>query len=194
MGQAAVFLDRDGTINAEKGYVHKIGDWEWLPGAVDAIRHLNKLGLPVIVITNQAGVARGYYDEAAIDRLHAWVSGTLAQQGARIDAYYYCPHHPDFGADRNCGCRKPKPGLLLRARDQLGLDLERSYMVGDKISDVQAAQAANVRPLMVKTGYGGQEAGSGALSCANFDDLLTAAEFIAYDVALHSPKTFLAHK
>lgn len=186
MGQAAVFLDRDGTINVDKEYVHKIEDWEWLPGAVDAIHHLNKLGLPVIVITNQAGVARGYYDEAAINALHTHVDAALAGQGARIDAYYYCPHHPEYGSNRDCQCRKPRPGMLFRARDQLGLDLERSYMVGDKMSDVLAAKAAGVRPLMVMTGYGRQEFGPAAPATPIFNDLFAATDFIASDISTRS--------
>jgi D-glycero-D-manno-heptose 1,7-bisphosphate phosphatase len=186
-GQAAVFLDRDGTINVDTGYVHRIEDWEWLPGAVNAIRHLNKLGLPVIVITNQAGVARGHYDEAAISALHTHVDAALARRGARIDAYYYCPHHPEFGPERNCQCRKPRPGMLFRARDQHHLVLERSYMVGDKMSDVLAARAAGVHPLMVMTGYGRQELGPAAPATPIFNNLLAAADFIASDVSTRSP-------
>jgi D-glycero-D-manno-heptose 1,7-bisphosphate phosphatase len=183
MGRPAIFLDRDGTINVEKGYVHKFEDWEWLPGAVEAIRNFNRLKLPVIVVTNQAGVARGYYDASAIDALHARVDAALAREGARIDAYYYCPHHPEFGTDRHCRCRKPAPGMLLRASDQLDLDLERSYLVGDKMSDVLAARAAGATPLMVGTGYGRQESVDAAPACLFFNDLPAAAEFIRSDAA-----------
>lgn len=176
-GQAAVFLDRDGTINVDKGYVHRIEDWEWLPGAVEGIRNLNSVGLPVIVISNQAGVARGYYDEAAINALHAHVDAELARQGARIDAYYYCPHHPEYGPA--CQCRKPQPGMLLRARDEHSLDLGRSFMIGDKLSDAAAASAAGVQPLMVETGYGAREAVAAEQRPRVFKDILDAVRFIA---------------
>lgn len=178
MGRPAVFLDRDGTLNVEKNYVHRVEDWEWLPGAVDAIRVFNRAGLPVIVITNQAGVARGYYDEAAVERLHRWVDTRLAEHAARIDAYYYCPHHPEFGAIRDCDCRKPLPGMLLRAGRDMDLDLGTCYMVGDKMSDIQAAQAAHVKPVFVKTGYGAQESASRPADCPVFDNLLEAAHHI----------------
>lgn len=183
MQQIAVSLDRDGTINNEKGYVHKIEDWEWLPGAVEAIRNLNEARLRVIVITNQAGVARGYYDEAAINSLYAHVDAALARQGARIDAYYYCPHHSEFGSNRDCQCRKPRPGMPFQARDQFGLDLEHSYMAGDKMGDVLAAKAAGVCPIAVKTGYGRTEFISSPLACPIFDNLLAATEFIIKDVS-----------
>jgi D-glycero-D-manno-heptose 1,7-bisphosphate phosphatase len=186
MGQAAVFLDRDGTINVDKGYVHKIEDWEWLPGAAEAIRSINRLALPVIVVTNQAGIARGYYDEAAVHALHARVDSDLAKQGARIDAYYYCPHHPEYGSSRDCQCRKPRPGMLLQARDQLGLDLERSFMVGDKMSDMQAARAAGTYPIMVRTGYGLRESAAGTPGCPVFDALPAAVEFISANLQARS--------
>lgn len=176
-GQAAVFLDRDGTINVDKGHVHRIEDWEWLPGAVDGIRSLNELRLPVIVITNQAGVARGYYDEAAINALHAHVDAELARQGARIDAYYYCPHHPEYGPA--CECRKPQPGMLLRACNEHGLDLGRSFMIGDKLSDAAAASAVGVQPLMVETGYGSCEAAAAEPRLKTFKGILDAVRFIA---------------
>lgn len=186
-GQAAVFLDRDGTINVDKGYVHRIEDWEWLPGAVEGIRNLNRAGLPVIVLSNQAGVARGYYDVAAINILHARVDAALKNQGSKIDAYYYCPHHPEFGSNRNCQCRKPRSGMFFLARDQFNLDLERSYMVGDKMTDVLAAKAAGACPLAVRTGYGQQEFASVALAFPIFDNLLAASEFIATDMSARSP-------
>lgn len=153
---------------------------------MDAIRNLNELELPVIVITNQAGVARGYYDETVINTLHARVDAALVKQGGRIDAYYYCPHHPEFGPDRNCQCRKPKPGMFFRARDQLNLNLERSYMVGDKMSDMLAAKAAGVRPLAVRTGHGQTEFVSAAPAYPIFDNLLAATEFIAREVSTSS--------
>lgn len=154
----AVFLDRDGTINVEKNYLFRKEDWEWIPGSKEAIRSFNKAGYLVVVISNQAGVARGEYTEKDIHRLHAFVDQALARIGAWIDAYYYCPHHPEYGDNRNCRCRKPQPGMLFRARDELGIDLPASYFVGDKLIDVETALAAGVTPIMVRTGYGVWEA------------------------------------
>ncbi|MGZ3821667.1 MAG: D-glycero-beta-D-manno-heptose 1,7-bisphosphate 7-phosphatase [Mucilaginibacter sp.] len=154
----AVFLDRDGTINVEKNYLFRKEDWEWIPGSMEAICNFNKAGYLVIVISNQGGVARGKYSEEDIHHLHAYVDQELARIGAWIDAYYYCPHHPEYGDNRNCICRKPHPGMILRASDELGIDLSASYFVGDKIIDMEAALAAGLKPIMVKTGYGKYEA------------------------------------
>lgn len=151
----AVFLDRDGTLNVEKNYLHRIEDWEWIPGAVEAIRRLNAAGYTVVVVTNQAGIARGLYGEAEVAALHDFVYRDLARRGARVDAFYHCPHHPDHGSA--CDCRKPAPGMILQAAAELGLDLGRSWLVGDKVSDVEAARAAGVRPILVRTGYGASE-------------------------------------
>jgi D-glycero-D-manno-heptose 1,7-bisphosphate phosphatase len=150
----AIFIDRDGTLNVEKEYLYRYGDWEWIPGAVEAIKVFNEAGFLVIVISNQAGVARGRYSEADINRLHARVDGELSRLGARIDAYYYCPHHPDFGEKRNCTCRKPAPGLLLQAQQDLNIDLSRSWMIGDKMSDIVAGESAGVKSILVASGYG----------------------------------------
>ncbi len=157
MTRAAIFIDRDGTINVEKNYLHRVEDWEWIPGSVDAIRAFNNAGFLVIVISNQAGVARGLYSETDIHRLHAHVSSELVRRGARIDAYYYCPHHPGFGKDRDCTCRKPLPGLILKAQKDFDIDLSNSWMVGDTANDVKAGSAAGVRCILVATGYGSEE-------------------------------------
>lgn len=157
--QKAVFLDKDGTINVEKNYLFKPEDWEWIPGSVEAIKGFNRLGYLVIVITNQSGVARGLYTCADVEHLHVYVSSLLTEAGARIDGYYYCPHHPDFGENRECSCRKPKPGLLLQAQAERDIDLPNSYMIGDKESDVLAGANVGVTPILVKTGYGLEDAG-----------------------------------
>jgi D-glycero-D-manno-heptose 1,7-bisphosphate phosphatase len=148
----AVFLDRDGTVNVEKNYLVRPEDWEFVPGAIDAIKRINDLGFLAIVVTNQAGVARGFYTEADVARLHRHVDAMLAEAGARIDGYYMCPHHPDFGGE--CDCRKPNPGMLLQAAADFDIALENSYLIGDKAVDVQAALNANVTPILVRTGYG----------------------------------------
>ncbi len=152
LDRRAVFFDRDGTLNVEKNYLYLREDWEWLPGAIEAIRSANELGFEVVVVTNQAGIARGLYSENDLARLHSWVSADLAKFGARVDAYYYCPHHPDFTGP--CECRKPQPGLLRQAAKERGIDLSNSYLVGDKFSDVQAALAAGCLPILVASGYG----------------------------------------
>lgn len=176
-GRPAVFLDRDGTINVEKSYLYRAEEFEFIPGAPEAIRLLKEAGFLVVVVTNQSGIARGYYDEAAVHRLHRFVDGELARVGAAIDAYYLCPHHPQHGSGE-CACRKPLPGMLLAAAGDLGIDLTRSFIVGDKLADVEAGLRAGCRPLLVKTGYGAVEAAQlppGVPACA---DILAAARLI----------------
>lgn len=157
----AVFLDRDGTINEEREYLHRVEDFAFIPGAPEAIRALRRAGFLVIVVTNQSGIGRGYYDEAALARLHAHMDAELALVGAAVDAYYFCPHHPRHGIGdyrRECDCRKPLPGMLLVAAREWHVDLDASYLVGDKLVDVEAALAAGCRPILVKTGYGADHA------------------------------------
>jgi len=156
----AVFLDRDGTINEEVGYLDRIEKLRLIPGAAEAIRLLNKSGMKAIVITNQSGVARGFYDEAFVEKTHAHLREVLRAEGAFLDGLYFCPHHPTEGRGeylRVCGCRKPAPGLLLRAAKELRLDLARSYMVGDTLKDVETGARAGVRGILVRTGYGEEE-------------------------------------
>jgi D-glycero-D-manno-heptose 1,7-bisphosphate phosphatase len=153
----AVFLDRDGTLNVEKNYLYKVADWEWEVGALEAVRQINDRGWLTIIVTNQPGIARGLYREEDVRTLHRYVDGLLIAAGAKIDAYYICPHHPDFGADCQCHCRKPAPGMLLRAAKDFSINLQQSFMVGDKASDVEAARGAGVTPILVATGYGATE-------------------------------------
>jgi D-glycero-D-manno-heptose 1,7-bisphosphate phosphatase len=171
-------LDRDGTINVERGYVHRYGDWEWTPRAVDAIKKLNDRGLLVIVVSNQAGIARGLYSDAEVRLLHDRVDEELRNSGARIDAYYYCRHHPEHGEKVVCDCRKPAPGLLLKAQRDWDIDMHGSFMIGDKAQDVEAAVAANVRPILVRTGYGEQSRHAVGAATPVLDDLWAAAVFI----------------
>ncbi len=174
----AVFLDRDGTINVEKNYLHRISEWEWIPGAIEAIRRLNDAGYLVIVVTNQAGIARGMYKEEDVHRLHNQLDVMLAPLRAHIDAYYYCPHHPDFGEKISCDCRKPAPGMILQAQKDWNIDLPHSYMVGDKIADIDAARAAGVRPILVATGYGAESRRKLASDALCVSDLGAAADLI----------------
>jgi D-glycero-D-manno-heptose 1,7-bisphosphate phosphatase len=151
----AVFLDRDGTLNHDAGYVHRIADFRWLPGAVNAVRALNGRGYYVFVVTNQSGVARGLYDEAAICDLHEWMTGELRFAGARIDDFRYCPHHPEgsIAAYRTaCACRKPAPGMLLDLMKTWPVLRDGSIMVGDRDSDAAAGKAAGIASAIVPPG------------------------------------------
>ena len=143
----AAFLDRDGVLNRDTGYVHSPSQLEWMPGADEAVRHLNEAGYHIFVVTNQAGVAHGLYEEDDIHRLHAWMNEELGRKGARVDAFYHCPYHPEgkVAAYRRVSPdRKPAPGMLLRAREQWPIDWSRSFLIGDRESDMGAAAAAGV--------------------------------------------------
>ncbi len=145
-----MFLDRDGTINEEMGYINHVSRLRLLPEAGLAIRRLNEAGFPVVVITNQSGAARGYFPASLVREVHNHLQNLLAAQGARVDAIYTCMHAPDAG----CSCRKPQPGLLFQAAEELGLDLSRSYLVGDRYKDIETAAQAGVQGILVLTGYG----------------------------------------
>lgn len=172
----AVFLDRDGTINLEKGYLFRTADFEFVPGAAEAIRLLNGAGFLVVVVTNQSGVARGYYSEEDVAVLHRHIEEQLSRCGARVDAWLYCPHHPDGkGAyAQTCACRKPRPGMLFEAARQYGIDLKNSVMIGDKLADVEAAIAAGCSPILVRSGYGAEEEQRLPAGTRVYDDLLSA--------------------
>jgi D,D-heptose 1,7-bisphosphate phosphatase len=151
----AAFLDRDGVLNRDNGYVHHLDQFEWLSDAKAAIKMLNDRGFFVFVVTNQAGVARGYYTDADVLNLHAWMAAELASIGAHVEGFYYCPHHPD-GTDpvfgRACGCRKPAPGLILRALAEWPVCKNRSFLIGDKLSDIDAAKAAGIQGYLLGDG------------------------------------------
>jgi len=143
----AAFLDRDGVLNHDRGYVWNSKSFEWIDGAVETVRLLNERGFLVLVVTNQAGVARGLYTERDVERLHRWMDRELGRWRARVDAYYFCPHHPTAGGGpytRPCDCRKPAPGLLLRAMSEWPVDAALSFLVGDHERDLAAAAAAGV--------------------------------------------------
>lgn len=146
----AVFLDRDGTINEEMGYINHLSRFQLLPASIPAIARLNQAGLLVVVATNQSGVARGYFPASLIDQVHDLMGRLLAAQGAFVDAIYVCQHGPEAG----CACRKPKPGLLYQAAQDLDIDLTRSYVVGDRFNDVQLAANVGAQGILVLTGYG----------------------------------------
>lgn len=178
----AVFLDRDGTINVEKNYLHKIADFEFIPGAQKAIKKLKDAGFLVVVVSNQAGIARGYFDEQAVEKLHQHIQVELAVYGTSIDAFYFCPHHPDEGLGVYklvCDCRKGNPGMLLQAAQAYDIDLNSSYMVGDKLADIEAGERAGCQSILVLTGYG--EKTASRAEAANVDkcsSLSDAAQLI----------------
>lgn len=150
MSSAAVFLDRDGTINEEMGYINHVSRFTLLPQAIPAIRRLNEAGVKVVVITNQSGAARGYFPPSLVAEVHGHLKRLLAEAGAHLDGIYTCLHHPE----EDCACRKPKPGLIQQAARDLDLDLGCSYLVGDRYKDVETAANAGVQGILVLTGYG----------------------------------------
>ncbi len=157
----AVFLDRDGTINEQMGYINHISRFHLLPGVAEAIRRLNEARIPVIVVTNQSGLARGYFPAELLTAVHEKMVTLLAEHGAHVDGIYICPHHPEAKREEyrvNCDCRKPKTGLLVQAAKDLGLDLVRSFVVGDRWSDLKTAANCGATPVLVLTGYGSGDA------------------------------------
>ena len=182
----AVFLDRDGTINRDTGYLHRIEDLEIFPWASEAIHRLNQAGYLVVVVTNQSGVARGMYDLTDVHKLHEEIDRRLAENDARIDRYYICPHHPDADHENygmTCDCRKGQPGMLLQAAMELGIDLKSSFMIGDKQSDVEAGLSAGCTSIQLA-----ERSTHGKLT---FPDLLNACNYIIeISTADNSHKTF----
>ncbi len=154
---SAVFLDRDGTINEEVGYLSRLDELKLIAGTPEAIRLINEAGMKVVVITNQSGVARGYFSEDFVETVHRRINEILREQGARIDRFYFCPHHPVYGNGPYkiaCSCRKPESGLFLRASEELDINLSRSYVVGDMLKDIDAGKRVGARGVLVRTGYG----------------------------------------
>jgi len=154
---SAVFLDRDGVIIEEVGHLDRLDRLMIFPNTFEAVRLINLSGFKAVVVTNQAGVAKGLFTEAFVRQAHQYLQAALQQQNAVIDAFYYCPHHPTEGSPpyrQICDCRKPAPGLFLRAAQDMDIDLSASYMIGDRYRDIEAAHNAGVKGVLVKTGYG----------------------------------------
>jgi len=159
----AVFLDRDGTVNEEVGYLRDLKQLELIPGAGAAIKRLNDAGLRVVLVTNQSGIARGYFSEAFVLETHEVLKRLLGEEGARIDGIYYCPHHPTAGNahyTKACDCRKPDTGMIDQAARDLDIDVKASFVVGDKWSDVELGQRAGARSILVRTGFAHDDPGN----------------------------------
>lgn len=151
----AIFLDRDGVINKEVNYLSDPDDFILIEGTLDALKLLKQNRFLLIVITNQAGIARGFFDEEILARVHKKMNNILNQEGIVLDEIYYCPHHPDFTGE--CDCRKPKPGMILSAIDKFNIDLGESYLVGDTLNDIETGYNVNCKTVLVLTGYGREE-------------------------------------
>ena len=154
-GKKLCLLDRDGVLNVDKGYLHKAEDVEWIPGSLEAITWLKQQGIQVIVVTNQSGVARGYFTEDTVKKLHAWMETEVKRSGGEIAAFYYCPHLP--GADVKqydvaCECRKPKPGMILQALKDFNVLPGNAFLIGDSPRDIKAAEAAGVKGYLYTGG------------------------------------------
>ncbi len=184
MSRPAVFLDRDGTLIEERGYLDRLDLLHVFPWTPDAIRLLNRAGFATVVVTNQSAIGRGIIDEPFLREVHDEFDGRLARGRARIDAYYFCPHHPDAAVDmyrQVCRCRKPGPGLIEQASRELDLDPQRSVMVGDRWLDIACGQAAGTRTVLVRTGHGGYEEAhppEGARADAILNNLMEAVGWI----------------
>jgi len=176
----AIFLDRDGVVIEDSHYLGNSARVRLVPGAAETIAELNRAGWAVVIVTNQSGVARGLFPLEAVGAVHDHLAGLLRGHGARIDAFHFCPHHPeaDVPAFRlDCECRKPKPGMLCRAAAELGLDLAESWMIGDRESDLEAGAAAGCRTVLVRTGYGS------SVNPAGLDRDALRLELVAADLA-----------
>lgn len=157
MKRPAIFIDRDGTINEQMGYVNHLSRFHILPGVPEAIRLLNENDYLVIVVTNQSGIARGYFPLTLLEEIHASMQETLKKDGAVIDAIFFCPHYPRSKLKEyaiECDCRKPKTGMIKQAMKRFDIDLENSYMIGDHFTDLEFASNSGLKSIMVKTGYG----------------------------------------
>jgi len=180
----AVFLDRDGTLIEEVGYLDRLERLQLFPWSIDAVRLLNRAGFTVVVVSNQAGVARGFFAEPFVLEVQGEIDARVQAAGGRIDGWYYCPHHPDAPVARyrrQCECRKPRPGMIRQAEADLGIDPSRSYVIGDRWLDVQLARNVGARGILVRTGYGATEERQppdGVAAEAIADNLIAAATWI----------------
>ncbi len=175
--QVGLFFDRDGTLNTELDFLSRPEELQLIPNAARALREANEFGVKVFIFTNQSGIARGLFTETDLAAIHKRLLAMFAHEGARVDAIYFCPHHPDYGKTpykKSCSCRKPKPGMLKKASKEHGIKLSKSFVIGDRCIDMQAGKAAGCQTALVLTGYGSVEREE-CLSAGN-------ADFIARDV------------
>ena len=184
MSRAAVFLDRDGTMIEDVGYLNRVEDLRLFPWTAEAIRSLNRAGFLIVVVTNQSAIARGVLTEKGLAEIHAHLDEIISAGGGKVAAYYYCPHHPEGSVAAfagPCDCRKPAAGMIERAAADLDIDATRSFVVGDKWVDIGLARAVGARAVLVRTGYGADEArraAPGLRADAILDDLGLAANWI----------------
>lgn len=178
MAKPAVFLDRDGVINVDHGYVHDEHDFEFIDGVFEATKQLKQMGYLLVLVTNQSGIARGKFSEDRFLSLTQWMDWNFVDHGVEFDGFYYCPHHPDYGDDRDCECRKPKPGMFQSAQRFLDIDMAKSVMVGDKAQDLMAAEAAGVgQKILVRSGKPVTEQGE-ALASVVLDSLADVPHYL----------------
>ena len=150
MDKKAIFLDRDGVINKEVGYLHKIEDFEFINGVFESCRYFQSIGYEIIIITNQSGISRGFYTRRDFEKVNKWMLGQFSHEGVNILDVYFCPHGPED----KCNCRKPKPGMFLDAKEEHHIDMKKSWMIGDKEADIQAAHRAGItNTILVKSGH-----------------------------------------
>ncbi len=186
MKRPAVFVDRDGTINEQMGYINHVSRFTFLPGTAEAIKLLNIHRFLVIVISNQSGVARGYFPIELVNEVHSRMKTMLEKEGAWVDAVYFCPHHPSGNVAeyrKACDCRKPATGMVRKAIDRFDIDLKSSYVIGDRLSDIEMAERLDLKGILVRTGYGRGEIeyllpGSTLRPVYIADDLLEAVKWI----------------
>ncbi len=182
MSKPAVFIDRDGVINVDRGYVHKRDDFEYIDGVFEATKKLKEMGYLLVLVTNQSGIARGMFTEDQFEILTEWMDWNFADNDVDFDGIYYCPHHPEATVEKYkeaCDCRKPNPGMLVSAQRFLDIDMENSIMIGDKKEDMMAAQAAGVGTrILVRTGKPVTEEGE-ALATAVLDSVADVPKFLS---------------
>jgi D-glycero-D-manno-heptose 1,7-bisphosphate phosphatase len=189
--QVGLFFDRDGTLNNELDYLSRPEELQLIPNAARAIREANDFGVRVFIITNQSGIARGLFTETDLAAIHTRLITMLGHEGARVDAIYYCPHHPVYGQTpykKACNCRKPRPGMLKKAAKEFGIRLPQSFVIGDRCIDMEAGKAAGCKTALVLTGYGAFERSD----CGNAHTVDFVASD-AYEAWLHI-KEVLSHR
>ncbi len=182
LSKPAVFIDRDGVINVDHGYVSKVDDFEFIDGVFDATKAIKELGYQLVLVTNQSGIARGYYTEKEFLRLTEWMDWNFVDHGVEFDGLYYCPHHLEGSIEKytqECDCRKPQPGMFLSAQDELDIDMSNSVMVGDKEADMQAAISAGVNTrILVRSGKAVTEAAE-KLATVVLDSIKDVPKYLA---------------